>query len=140
MHPDGLFTIEQIPPALSRDESLYAVIEPARRVGVSWQPEAAELVVEATLGYPAHLQLFADETWHVARGPDVITLAEARAGKASAEQRSSRQSLSPRLSDLRVGSWSTSDGDCRQRGRRRRTPWRPPPAAPRRTSHGCAPS
>lgn len=27
--PDRLFTLEQIPPALSRDESLYAVIEPA---------------------------------------------------------------------------------------------------------------
>jgi hypothetical protein len=34
-HPYRLFTIEEIPPELSQDEALYAVIEPARRAGVT---------------------------------------------------------------------------------------------------------
>lgn len=99
-HPDRLFTIEEIPPELTQDEALYAVIEPARRAGVTWQPEAAELVVDAASRYPAHVQLFADETWLAAPGPSVITVADAQTGQVAAENRIARQSLSPRVNEL----------------------------------------
>jgi len=33
---------------------------------VAWAPEAADLLVRLTNGYPAHVQLFADEAWRAA--------------------------------------------------------------------------
>lgn len=99
-HPDRLFLIEELPPALERGEALYAIIEPARQAGVSWAPEAADLVVELTNGYPAHLQLFADQAWRAAIGPASIETRDVEAGAQYARDRLVRQSLGPRLNEL----------------------------------------
>jgi hypothetical protein len=99
-HPDRLFVIEELAPVLPPTEARYAVIEPARRVGVSWSPEAADLLVALTNGYPAHLQLFADEAWRAAPGPNSITARDVQAGARRAGDRLVRQSLGPRLNEL----------------------------------------
>jgi len=95
-HPDRLFLLEELPVALARDDALYAVVEPARRAGVRWDPQAAADIVEASNGYPAHLQLFAHEAWLAAQGPGVIELHEARAGLALAHEDLARRTLGPR--------------------------------------------
>ena len=57
-----------------------AILQPARQAGVIWEPQAAATVVEASTGYPAHLQLFAHNAWQAAAGPSSITLEDARQG------------------------------------------------------------
>lgn len=99
-HPDRLFLIEELAPVLPPTEARYAIIEPARRAGVSWEPTAADRLVELTNGYPAHLQLFADEAWRAAPGPSVITAEDVGAGARRAGDRLVRQSLGPRLNEL----------------------------------------
>ena len=39
-HPDRLFLVEHLSVTLAERDAVYAVVEPARRVGVLWQPEA----------------------------------------------------------------------------------------------------
>jgi hypothetical protein len=95
-HPDRLFTLEPLPLTLSRDDAAYAIVEPARRVGVSWQPEAVERVVAASNGYPAHLQLFAHTTWLAAPGPTVVTLADVDAALPTAAAQLQHRSFGPR--------------------------------------------
>jgi len=99
-HPDRLFVIEELAPVLPPTEARYAIIEPARRVGVAWSPDAADLLVTLTNGYPAHLQLFADEAWRAAAGPSLITVRDVRAGAQRAGDRLVRQTLGPRLDEL----------------------------------------
>ena len=99
-HPDRLFLIEELAPVLPPTEARYAIIEPARRAGVVWSPEAADRLVELTNGYPAHLQLFADEAWHAAPGPSVITIDDVNTGARRAGARLVRQSLGPRINEL----------------------------------------
>lgn len=99
-HPDRLFLIEELAPTLEPTEALYAIIEPARQAGVTWAPDAAELLVRLTNGYPAHLQLFADEAWRAASGPASIQLTDVEAGAQRASARLVRQSLGPRLNEL----------------------------------------
>lgn len=99
-HPDRLFLIEELPPTLQPPDALYAIIEPARRAGVMWAPEAAHLVVTLTNGYPAHLQLFADEAWKAAAGPHSIGMADVEGGSVRARDRLVRQNLGPRLAEL----------------------------------------
>jgi hypothetical protein len=98
-HPDRLFLIEELPPALEPAEALYAIIEPARRAGVSWAPAAADLLARLTNGYPAHLQLFADETWR-ATGRPPIEVGDVEAGARRAGDQLVRQTLGPRLNEL----------------------------------------
>lgn len=78
-HPDRLFVLESIPLTLEYDDARYAVVEPARQAGVAWTPEAAAAVVEASNGYPAHLQLFAHAIWTAAAGPVQIAVADVEA-------------------------------------------------------------
>ena len=99
-HPDRLFLIEELAPVLPPTEARYAVIEPARRAGVSWSTEAADRIVVLTNGYPAHLQLFADEAWRAAPGPSSISVDDVDAGARRAGDRLVRQSLGPRLNEL----------------------------------------
>lgn len=95
-HPDRLFLLEELPVALGRDDALFAIIEPARRLGVRWEPQAAAEVADSSNGYPAHLQMFAHETWSAAAGPNLITLADARIGLAQAHADLARRTLGPR--------------------------------------------
>ena len=95
-HPDRLF--RPVPLVLEPDDARYAIVEPARRLGVAWEPEAADMIIQTSRGYPAHLQVFA-ETWMAAPGP-TITVADAdadiRAGAATLE----RESRGPRFDGL----------------------------------------
>lgn len=95
-HPDRLFVLESIPLTLEHDDARYAVVEPARQAGVVWTPEAAAAVVEASNGYPAHLQMFAHATWTAATGPDQITLADAETALPQVAAQLERRTLGPR--------------------------------------------
>lgn len=95
-HPDRLFVLEPIPLTLEHDDARYAVVEPARQTGVTWTPEAAAAVVEASNGYPAHLQLFAHITWTIASGPDQITLDDVEAALPQIGAQLERRTLGPR--------------------------------------------
>ncbi len=99
-HPDRLFLIERLPPTLRAADAMYAIIEPARRAGVMWEPAAAELVVRLSNGYPAHLQLFADQAWLAAAGPRSISVSDVQMGIARAGARLADQSFEPRLGEL----------------------------------------
>ena len=99
-HPDRLFLVEELAPTLEPTEALYAIIEPARHAGVIWAQDAAELLVTVTNGYPAHVQLFANEAWKAAPGPGLIQLADVQEGARHASARLVRQSLGPRLNEL----------------------------------------
>jgi hypothetical protein len=95
-HPDRLFVLESIPLTLQHDDARYAVVEPARQAGVVWTPEAAAAMVEASNGYPAHLQLFAHATWTAAAGPDQIALADVEAALPQVAAQLERRTLGPR--------------------------------------------
>jgi hypothetical protein len=99
-HPDRLFDIHPLNLLLHPDDARYAIVEPARARGVAWEPAAADLVVEVTSGYPAHLQLLADETWRIATGPGLITLADAEAGVKVGAATLERRSLGPRFDQM----------------------------------------
>lgn len=95
-HPDRLFVLEQLPVALEPADATYAVVEPARRVGVGWHPQAAAAVVTASNGYPAHLQLFAHAAWTQAPGPHTIEPEDVQRALPQAEDEISRRTLGPR--------------------------------------------
>jgi hypothetical protein len=101
-HPDRLFDIRQVPLTLSPEDALYALIEPAQRLRhVHWEPEAAGMIVDATNGYPAHLQLFADHAWRAAKpDADRITVADAQNALTSAAEELEERTLGPRLDRL----------------------------------------
>ncbi|HUL47182.1 MAG TPA: AAA family ATPase [Steroidobacteraceae bacterium] len=84
-HPDRLFDIRQLPLTLSCEDARFAIVEPARTHDVRWEPAAADLIVQATNGYPAHLQLFADHAWRLAdASAHTITLADAESALSAA--------------------------------------------------------
>ena len=57
-HPDRLFVLEPIPLTLDYDDARYAVVEPARRAGVVWAPDAAAGCGERhPLARPSRLRL-----------------------------------------------------------------------------------
>ncbi len=95
-HPDRLFVLESIPLTLEHEDARYAVVEPARQAGVVWTPQAADALVEASNGYPAHLQLFAHATWTAATGPDQITLADLETALPQVAAQLERRTLGPR--------------------------------------------
>jgi hypothetical protein len=75
-HPNRLFTKVTLASSLEIEDAVFAVTEPARRVGVSWEPEAALHLVRSISCNPAHLQYLADAVWESAPGPDCITAAD----------------------------------------------------------------
>lgn len=95
-HPDRLFMLHTIPLTLSQDDARFAVVEPARQAGVTWEPEAALSVVEASNGYPAHLQLFAHAAWTAAAGPDTITVTDVERSLPGVAAQLERRTLGPR--------------------------------------------
>lgn len=95
-HPDRLFLLEELPMTLSRDEALFAIVEPANQRGVLWDPPAATEVADSSNGYPAHVQLLAHEVWLAAEGPRRITVDDARAGLAQAHSDLARRTFGPR--------------------------------------------
>lgn len=95
-HPDRLFLLEQLSVTLPTADATYAIVEPARRAGVSWQPEAASAVVAASEGYPAHLQQFAHTVWGAATGPNTITAEDVARALPRIEADLNRRTLGPR--------------------------------------------
>jgi hypothetical protein len=100
-HPDRLFDVRQVPLTLSAVDARYAIVEPARNHGVQWDPAAADLIVQTTNGYPAHLQLFADHAWRLAESTlHTITVHDARQALRSAAGEVEERTLGPRLERL----------------------------------------
>ena len=95
-HPDRLFLLEQLPVTLEEADARFAIIEPARRVGANWHPDAASAVVAATNGYPAHLQQLAHTVWDLATGPTLITVEDVRRAIPRFEADLNRRTLGPR--------------------------------------------
>lgn len=57
--------------ALERTAAVAALEEPARDLGVSWEPGAADEVVGLTEGYPFFLQEYGRVIWRIARGKSI---------------------------------------------------------------------
>ncbi len=95
-HPDRLFSLEDVPLTLTPDDARYALVEPARQVAVTWEPEAVDRIIQLTNGYPAHLQLFADAAWTAAPGPGRVTLADVEASLPGVGAGLERRTLGPR--------------------------------------------
>jgi hypothetical protein len=94
-HPDRLFLTEPIPVELGRSAAHFAIVEPARQRGVTWSELGVGKLLNATHRYPAHLQLFADQTWNAADGPHEITLEDVERGLEQAEVMVETQTLDP---------------------------------------------
>lgn len=69
---------------LDPSASRLALVEPAARHHVAWDPAALDLVTARSGGHPYHLQLFGWHAWEAASGADSITVAHATAGLATA--------------------------------------------------------
>jgi hypothetical protein len=95
-HPDRLFDIRPLPIELDEPDARYAIAEPARQRAVIWQDDALDRVLEESQGYPAHLQLLADQVWAAAPGPDTIRVDDARAGVTAGLAEIERRTLDPR--------------------------------------------
>lgn len=65
-HPERLFQVTKIPDHLDRQAAELALLEPAQAVGGTWNLDAIDTVIDASGSYPAHLQVIAAETWHMA--------------------------------------------------------------------------
>lgn len=65
---------------LAEEPATSALVAPALQAGVTWHPEAVELVLARTGGYPYFLQQFGQDVWNAAPGPDHICLQDARVG------------------------------------------------------------
>ena len=69
---------------LEQSAARLALVEPAARRHVAWDPEALDLLVRRSGGHPYYVQLFGWHAWEAAQGEPTITLAHAKAGLASA--------------------------------------------------------
>lgn len=63
--------------ALTPEYAREAIVEPARRLNVEYQPEAIDQIVQATECYPYFLQAWGQHCWQVAQ-QSPITLADAQ--------------------------------------------------------------
>ena len=63
-----------------------ALLTPAERQGVSWEPDATQFVLDESRGYPYFLQQFGKTPWDAAVGPDTITLEDATIGVTVGQQ------------------------------------------------------
>ena len=59
--------------ALDPPDAREALADPARRDGVQYEPAALDLLVDVSGGYPYFVQVFGDQAWRLAPGPQVIT-------------------------------------------------------------------
>jgi len=66
---------------LSTEDAKAAILRPADAEGVSWAPDALELVVNSSGRYPYFIQQFGQEAWNVATGSQ-IEQPDARLGVA----------------------------------------------------------
>ena len=64
-YAERLFDYPKVGP-LSNDDAKLALLEPARREGVSYTPEALSLAIDLTKGYPYFLQEWGYHSWNCA--------------------------------------------------------------------------
>lgn len=69
--------------SLDHEDARRAIVAPVVSEGASWQPDAADRVIELTQGYPYFLQEFGKQAWNVAEGA-TIELADAIASSSLA--------------------------------------------------------
>ena len=77
-YAERMFDFRSLGP-LGSEDARSAVTLPAERLGATFQGGAAELIVEASEGYPFFIQTFAMKTWDAALGRE-IGLEDARIG------------------------------------------------------------
>ncbi len=65
--------------SLSRTEATIALANPALHQSVRWEPEAIDLAVDVSRGYPYFLQEYGKQSWNTADGPDVIHVSDVQA-------------------------------------------------------------
>ncbi|MBP3043182.1 ATP-binding protein [Arthrobacter jiangjiafuii] len=87
-YAEGLFTYRRVG-ALDREDAGTALAAPARELGVSYEPEALDLLLNAAGGYPYFLQEYGSAAWESAPR-ELITAADARVaveiGRAQLDQ------------------------------------------------------
>ena len=87
-YAEGLFTYRRVG-ALDREDAGTALAAPARDLGVSYEPEALDLLLNAAGGYPYFLQEYGSAAWESAPR-ELITAADARVaveiGRAQLDQ------------------------------------------------------
>lgn len=88
--------------ALGRAAAVAALEEPARGLGVEWQPGVADQVVDVTEGYPFFLQEYGRVVWRVAGG-ESIGLRDIRAAKPIALEYLDDNFFSQRIGKLPSG-------------------------------------
>ncbi|KGE69837.1 MULTISPECIES: ATP-binding protein [Pseudomonas] len=83
-YAERLFDYPEIGP-LSEAEATLAIVKPAEDEGVAYDPEAVEIIVSRTRGYPYFLQEWGNHAWDVAgESPITITDVELASGEAVA--------------------------------------------------------
>ena len=85
---EGMFTYRSVGP-LDREDSEAALAGPAAALGVTYAPQALDLLLSAAGGYPYFLQEYGSAAWESAPGP-AISAADARVaveiGRAQLDQ------------------------------------------------------
>ena len=59
--------------SLDRADATRALSEPVAKAGVRWHPDALNLLLTRTEGYPYFIQEFGKQSWDVAKGPTELT-------------------------------------------------------------------
>jgi hypothetical protein len=57
--------------SLSSADTTAALVEPARHLGVDYEPEAVELALRWTEGYPFYIQQLGKHAWNLAQGSSI---------------------------------------------------------------------
>jgi hypothetical protein len=70
--------------SLSPADATAALVEPARQLGVDYEPEAVELALAWTEGYPFYIQQLGKHAWNLAQGSS-ITAADVQAAIPAAQ-------------------------------------------------------
>ena len=69
-YAERLFDVPDIGP-LSQEAASTAIIKPARDLGVDFQPEAVDMILRETEGYPYFLQEWGKHVWDAAEGSPI---------------------------------------------------------------------
>jgi type II secretory pathway predicted ATPase ExeA len=64
-YAERMFTVADLAP-LTPDQVVEAIVEPAEEIGVGWSPQAAEMIVDYSDGFPFFVQTWAYHTWNAA--------------------------------------------------------------------------
>lgn len=80
-YAERLFDFPEVGP-LSRESASMAIVKPARELGVSFEPEAVEMILRETEGYPYFLQEWGKHVWDAAAASP-ITAGDVRSASAS---------------------------------------------------------